>query len=279
MSGQHSFPIPSTRYGPSGCSASAVKTEPSGSTATMLRGGALLLEVAADAGDRPPGPHRDHDRLDLAAVSLLPELRARRLVVRLGVRRVRVLVGLEAARDLLGEAVGHGVVALGRVRVDRGRRDHDLGAVGPEHRDLLLAHLVRHDEDAAVPAQRRRDREPGTGVAGRGLDDRPAGPQPAVALGGLDHRQADPILHGAAGVQVLELGEELAGNVAAEALEPDDRRLPDEVEDRRVLPAAHRPEAYRPASPIGATRSVGSRNGIRGRADCGRESLLARSGP
>jgi hypothetical protein len=36
VSGQHSLPMPSTRYGPSGCSASAVKTEPSGSTATIL---------------------------------------------------------------------------------------------------------------------------------------------------------------------------------------------------------------------------------------------------
>ena len=88
-------------------------------------------------------------------------------VVRLRVVHVRVLVGLEAAGDLLGEPVGDGVVALRRVVLDRGRRDHDLGAVGAQERDLLLAHLVRHDEDAAVALDRGRDGEADAGVARR----------------------------------------------------------------------------------------------------------------
>ena len=117
---------------------------------------AMLLEVAPDAGDRAARADGDHDRVDLPAVGLLPDLRAGRLVVRLGIGHVRVLVGLEAAGDLLGEAVGDRVVGLGRVVVDRGRRDHDLGAVGAEGGDLLLAHLVRHHEDAAVALLRRR---------------------------------------------------------------------------------------------------------------------------
>ena len=70
---------------------------------------------------------------------------------------------------------GDRVVDSGRVVVDRGRRDHDLGAVRAQHRDLLLAHLVGHDEDAAVALARRRDREPDAGVARGRLDDRPAG--------------------------------------------------------------------------------------------------------
>ena len=174
-----------------------------------------------------------------ASVRLLPDLGPGRLVVRLRVRRVRVLVGLEPARDLLGQPVGDAVVALGRVRVDRGRRDHDLGAVRAEHRDLLLAHLVGHDEDAAVAAERGRDREPDAGVARGRLDDRASRAKPAVLLRRLDHREADAVLHGAAGVQVLELREELARDVAGEALEPDDRRVPDELEHGRVLAARH----------------------------------------
>src|SRR5262249_18263742 len=79
---------------------------------------AVLLEVAADACDGAAGPDRDDDRVDVAAVRLLPELGPRGLVVRLGVRRVRVLVRLEAARYLLGKAVGDRVVALRRVRID-----------------------------------------------------------------------------------------------------------------------------------------------------------------
>jgi hypothetical protein len=218
VSGQHSLPMPSTRYGPSGCSSSAVKTEPSGSTATI----------------------RALDPCSLAAVRLLPELRPRRRVVRLGVRGIGVLVRLESAGNLLGEPVGDRVVALRRVRVDGRRGDDDLGAVRPEHRDLLLAHLVRHDEDAAVAAERRRHGEADAGVPRGRLDDGPARPEPAVALGGLDHREPDPVLHGPARVQVFELREELARHLATEPREPDDRRLADELEDGRILAARHR---------------------------------------
>ena len=201
---------------------------------------AVLLEVAADAGDRPSRPDRDDDRVDVSPVGLLPELRAGGLVVRFGVRRIRVLVGLEATGDLLREPIRDRVVALGRVRIDRGRRDHDLGAVRAEHRDLLLAHLVRHDEDAAVAAQRGRHRQTDAGVAGGRLHDRPARPKATVLLGGLDHREADAVLHRATRIQVLELGQQLARHVAAEALEADDRSASDELEHGRVFASCHR---------------------------------------
>ena len=193
-----------------------------------------LLEVAPDAADRAARADRDDDRVDLAA-RLLPDLRPGQAVVRLRVRHVGVLVGLEAAGDLLGEPVGDGVVALGRVVLDRGRRDHDLGAVGAQQRDLLLAHLVRHHEDAAVALDRGADREPDAGVARGRLDDRPARLQLSLALGRFDHRQADAILHGAAGVQVLELRENLRAAARAQLVEADDRRRADELEDARVL--------------------------------------------
>ena len=50
-------------------------------------------------------------------------------------------------------------------------------------------------------------------------------------LGALDHREADAVLHGAAGVQVLELREQLRLHAAADSVEPHDRRVPDELED------------------------------------------------
>ena len=67
----------------------------------------------------------------------------------------------------------------------------------------------------------------------------PPGREPAVLLGGLDHREPDAVLHRAAGVQVLELREELARDVAAEPLEPHDRRVPDELEHGGELAARH----------------------------------------
>ena len=193
-----------------------------------------LLEVAADAADRAAGTDRDHDRVELAA-GLLPDLGAGRAVVRLGVRHVRVLVRLEPAGDLLGEPRRDGVVRLGRVVLDRRRRDHDLGAVAAQHRDLLLAHLVGHHEDAAVALLRRRDREPDAGVARGRLDDRAARLELPVALGGLDHREPDPVLVRAARVQELELREDRPGHVARDPVEPDDRRVADQVEHGRVL--------------------------------------------
>ena len=169
---------------------------------------------------------------------------AGRQVVRLGVRHVRVLVGLEAAGDLLGEPRRHRVVRLGRVVVDGRRRDHDLGAVAAQHRDLLLAHLVGHHEDAAVALLRRGDREPDARVAGGRLDDRAAGPELAVALGRLDHREPDAVLVRAARVHELELREDRSRHVLRDAVEPHDRRGADEVEDGRVRRGHRAAEAY-----------------------------------
>ena len=206
--------------------------------------GLVLLEVAPDARDRAAGADGDHDHVDLAALGLLPDLGRRRQVVRLGVRHVRVLVGLEAARDLLGEPVGDRVVRLGRVVLDRRRRDHDLGAVRAERRDLLLAHLVRHHEDAAVALLRGRDREPDAGVPGGRLDDGAARPELPLALGCLDHREPDPVLVRSARVEELELGEQGRRHGGAEAVEPHDRRRADEVEQGRIGPA-HGPNTTR----------------------------------
>src|SRR5262249_44318923 len=116
------------------------------------------------------------------------------------------------------------------------RRDHDLGAVAAQHRDLLLAHLVGHHEDAPVPLPRRRDRETDSRVPGGRLDDRAAGTELPLALGRLDHREPDPVLVRPAGVPELELGEDRAGHVAGHAGEADDGREADEVDHGGILP-------------------------------------------
>ncbi len=198
----------------------------------------LLFQVAADSRDGAAGADRDHDCIELAA-GLLPDLRPSRGVVRLRVRLVRVLVGLEATGDLLGQPVRDRVVALRGVVLDRGGRDHDFGAVGPQHRDLLLAHLVGHHEDAAIAARRRRDREPDARVTGGWLDDRAAGAKLSLALGRVDHREADPILVRTTGVEVFELREEPGLDVAADPVEANDRGRTDELEQRGVR-ARHR---------------------------------------
>ena len=57
----------------------------------------------------------------------------------------------------------------------------------------------------------------------------PPGCRLSVALGGLDHRQADAILDRAAGVLAFELGEQPAG-AGIEMGQLDHRRVADEVE-------------------------------------------------
>ena len=73
-------------------------------------------------------------------------------VVRGGVLRVRVLVGLPAAGDLGRQPARDAVVGVGVIGRDRAGADHHLGAVGAQHADLVLGHLVRADEDAPVAA-------------------------------------------------------------------------------------------------------------------------------
>ena len=150
----------------------------------------------------------------IRAAGLLPDLRAGGAIVDLGIGQVGELVGPPGAGDLAGQAVGDAVVALGRVGRDGGRRDHDLGAVGLEQADLLAAHLVGQDEDAAIALDRGRQGQADAGVAGRGLDDRAARPQPALPLGLFDHRHADAVLDAAAGIERLELDQDLRRHVA-----------------------------------------------------------------
>ncbi len=220
-----------------------------------LHVGLLLVEPAADARDRPARADGDDDRVELAA-GLLPDFGRGDVVVRLRVRHVRVLVGLEAAGDLLGDPRRDRVVRLRRVVVDRRRRDHDLGAVRAEHRDLLLAHLVGHDEDAAVALAGRGDGQPDARVARGRLDDRAARLELPLALGLLDHREADPVLDRAARVEELELGEDPRVARRREPLEPDDRRAADEVEEGRILPRHRR----KPRQPRWAAPRPGSRS-------------------
>src|SRR5690606_20707007 len=97
---------------------------------------AHVLQVTPGARDGAAGADARHEVGD-AALCLLPDLRAGALDVRRRVVRVRVLVRLPCERQLAHQPVGHRVVGVGVFGVDRGRADHDVGAVGAEHVDLV----------------------------------------------------------------------------------------------------------------------------------------------
>src|SRR4029077_1217150 len=143
----------------------------------------LFLQVAPGAADRAAGAHAAHEVGD-PALALSPDLGTGGLVVGSGVVRVGVLVGLPGA-GLRSEPVGDVVVGVRVLRRDRGRADDDLRAVRLEHVALVLADLVRADEDARVALGLGDHREPDAGVARGRLDDRAAGLELTRSLGRL----------------------------------------------------------------------------------------------
>src|SRR4029450_752176 len=87
------------------------------------------------------------------------------------------------------------------------------------------------DEDEVVPALLGDQGEADPGVAGRRLDDGAAGLQLAGLLGGLDPPPRHAVLHRAARVEVLDLGEHGAGDAVGHGVELHQRRVPDEIGD------------------------------------------------
>ncbi len=118
------------------------------------------------------------------------------------------------------------------VGVDRGRADDDIGAEGPQQLHLLGGDLVGHGEYAPVPPTGRHQRQADTGVARGRLHDRPTGLEQAGRLGRLDHRQRRAILDAAARVEVLELGQHVARQVATQAIESYQGRVAEQVDQR-----------------------------------------------
>ena len=114
--------------------------------------------------------------------------------------------------------------------------DDDLGAVGAQHGDLVTGHLVRAGEHAPVAALLGDDRQPDAGVTGGRLDDHAARLQLALPLRRLDHAQRDAVLHRAAGVQVLDLGQHVRRlrHARGDGLQPDQRRVPHHFGQRVV---------------------------------------------
>ena len=184
-----------------------------------------LLQERAGAGDRAAGADAGDEVVDLA-VQRLPQLRAGRPVVDVRVGRVRELVGQEdvaVARHRAGGGDGlvHPAHRLGDVH---------LGAVEAQQALALAAHALRQREDQLVALGGADERQRDAGVAARGLDDRrPARLDPALLLGRLDHGHADAVLDRAAGVEPLELAEDLGAALGREPAEFDHRGAADVV--------------------------------------------------
>lgn len=203
----------------------------------------MLREKAADTGERAAGTDADHHRVDIA-FELRKDFRAGGAFVRQRIGGIGELVGIEGAGNFGGDLLGHVLVIFGMALADIGAGHAHLGAQSAQMLDLLARHLVGHDEDDAVALGNADLGEAEAGVAGGGLDDGAAALQPAILLGGRDHRQRDAVLDRATGVLALELDEQpaLAG---IEFGELDHRCLADQVEHGGVRRTQPRQNAFR----------------------------------
>ena len=227
-----SSPTPSTRYGPAG-SAGVDRSFRVGAD-HLHRPVGYLLQVPPGAGDRAAGADPGHE-VRHRPVGLRPDLRAGGGVVGGRVLRIRVLVGLPATGYLAHQPARDTVIGVRMVGRDRAGTDHHLGAVGAQHADLVLRHLVGADEDAAVAAFGGHDRQPRPGVARRGFHDRAARPELAGRFRGGDHPQRDAVLDRSARVEVLHLGQHLRpGDAAGHRAQPQQRGVPHQLAQRVI---------------------------------------------
>ena len=86
---------------------------------------------------------------------------------------------------------------------------------GPHHAGPARGVALGHDGDERVAVDGADDGEAGAGVAAGQLDDRSGPAEPAVGGGVLDHLAGDAVLLRAAGVQVVELGQDASRETRA----------------------------------------------------------------
>jgi hypothetical protein len=108
---------------------------------------------------------------------------------------------------------------------------HQFGAVEPDRVLLLLALGSRDNDGASVAARLGDHGQADAGVAGRAFDDAAAGPQQPPGLGVAHHVEGRAVLHGLPRVHELGLAEYLAAGQFTGAIEADDRRIADGVQD------------------------------------------------
>ena len=112
----------------------------------------------------------------------------------LGIHGVFVLIGIERIGNFFAQFFRDGVITARIVRLDGGGADNHFGAEGLEQVHFFLGLLVGDGEDHLVAAHGRDQRQAQAGIAGSAFDDRAAGLEQALALGFVDHGDADAVL-------------------------------------------------------------------------------------
>src|SRR5579864_8200836 len=156
-----------------------------------------FLQEPAYTGKCAAGPDRANEPIDLP-VRLLPDLRARRLVMSFRIVQIVPLIGEQhaiwfALSQPIRKAPADMLIVVW-IGIGQRRYLDELGAAEPQHVLLFLALRLRNDNQRPVTAGARHDRKSDTGIAGRGLDHQAAGLEVAALLRLENHPLAGPIL-------------------------------------------------------------------------------------
>ena len=188
-----------------------------------------FFKKSTDAADRAPRTNAHDKRVDLA-MHLLPDLWTSGFVVRLRIRFVGKLIDVVRVGIILRDLLGNILVVLRISLRNITAREHNFCTHRAQVRDLLVAHLVRHDNRKAIAFLPRDQRKRKTRVACSRFDDATALLQLARLLGRIDHRDRDAILDRVARIHRLHLHEQLA-RTRVHSLEFEHRRVADHLED------------------------------------------------
>ena len=188
----------------------------------------LRLQVLADAGDRAAGADAGHEVGDPAG-----GLRARSPARCCG-RATRGSPGCGTgwAGRRRGSPRSGGWPRSSRSpggRRHRRRADDHLGAVGPQQLDLLLAHLVGHDEDAAVAARAATMASPTPVLPDVGSTIVPPGWRSPAGSAASTMASAGRSFTLPPALRNSHLASTVAVEPLADTVEADERRVPDQI--------------------------------------------------
>ena len=196
-----------------------------------------LFEDFPASRNRAARPHRGNKRVD-PSIQRLPDLERRRRAVYGRIGGIGELVRHKVRGVLSDDAFG---------LLDRpfhalpGGGQHELSAVRRQQAGAFHAHAFGHDEDQVVPADSGDQGQPDPRIAARGLDDRRPGLNPSLALGLVQHVEADTVLDASARIGGFKLRIDRRRAFFGQPVQADHGRPADELGDVLVRRGRHWP--------------------------------------
>src|SRR6266446_1942332 len=191
--------------------------------------GIFFFQIFADAADCAARAHAANEVRDFA-FAVFPDFRAGGAVMRFRIHGIFVLVGIVGIGNFAREFFRYGVVTTRIIRLDRSGANDHFRAQRLKQIHFFLGLLVGDSENHLVAAHGGDKRETHSRIPGSAFDDGAARLEQAFFLGVIDHGDADAVLHGAAGIDVIGLDVNLRLQALTDAIEAHQRRAADSLE-------------------------------------------------